>query len=268
MKRKRIEIGLNKSPVDVVDVGSGLPILLVHGFPLDHQMWRFQIKELSKRFRVICPDLPGFGTSPAKKTPMSIEGIADDLALLLEGLKVDGPVAYCGLSMGGYIGWQFLRRYPDRVSHLIACDTRAADDTEQVRRARNIAAQSVLNTGAKPVADAMIQKLFYNPEDPERANLVQPIHKVISGTDPNSIASGQLAMAARADSTEMLGRIDLPTLFVVGEHDGITAPDEMKKNSELVERSNFVTISDAGHLAPLENHAAFNRAVIDFLNPS
>ena len=117
MDSKQISVG--QTSLNVVDVGNGPALLLVHGFPLSHVMWKFQVEELSSRFRVIVPDLPGFGSSPAGETPMSMRSLADSLASLLDAMDVVEPFAYCGLSMGGYVGWQFWRHHGERLSHLI-----------------------------------------------------------------------------------------------------------------------------------------------------
>jgi 3-oxoadipate enol-lactonase len=264
MDEKRVAVG--ETWMNVLDRGSGPPILLVHGFPLDHTMWRFQVDELSKRYRVICPDLSGFGASPASVNPISIKGLADDLAAMLESLNVNQPVVFCGLSMGGYIGWQFWKHHSEKLSHLVACDTRAASDSQQVARGRRIMAQTVRDTGSSPVADAMVEKLFYQSSDPAKQEVIAQTHAIISQTDPLSIASGQLAMAERVDATAWLSEINVPVLFVVGEHDEITPPVEMRQNADLVSRSTFLQLSDAGHMAPLENPDDFNRGLINFLD--
>jgi len=266
MNPKKIDIG--GSHLDVIDVGEGPTILFVHGFPLDHRMWKFQIEHLAEKFRLICPDLPGFGKSPASHNRPTMRGFAEDLAALLSALNIEQPVCYCGLSMGGYIGWQFQKYFPNRVSRLIACDTRAASDTEQVRRARKIAAQPVMTTGAAPVAESMIEKLFYHRNVKHNKKMVTEVREVISSTQPSSIASGQLAMSERPDQTERLSQINIPTLFVVGEFDKITTPQEMQENSSLVPNSSLLKIPDAGHLPPLENHIEFNRGLVEFLDPS
>ncbi len=116
-------INLEDITLNVIERGSGPPLLLVHGFPLDHQMWRGQIDELAEDFRVIAPDLRGFGASDATEGTVTMQQFADDLANLLDQLSVQQPVRLCGLSMGGYIAWQFWRRHGDRLSHLILCDT-------------------------------------------------------------------------------------------------------------------------------------------------
>ena len=263
MKPKQISVG--ETFVNVIDVGSGPVILLVHGFPLDHQMWKFQIEGLSDGYRIIAPDLPGFGSSPASQTELSMRGLADTLVAMLDSMGVAEPVAYCGLSMGGYIGWQFWKHHSQRLSHLVACDTKAAGDTEEIHRARQIAAHSVMQTGATTVADSMLQKLFHDPDSERKQTITQGVHQVISQTSPATIAAGQLAMADRPDATGWISEIEIPTLFVVGEFDGITTPEQMRANADLVPGSKFLQVADAGHMAPLENHVEFNAGLVEFL---
>ena len=258
-------VSIGSRTVNVFDAGSGQVLLLVHGFPLDHSMWQSQF-ELSSQFRIIAPDLPGFGNRQPADEIQSMKSYADDLEKLLDAMGVEEPLAFCGLSMGGYIGWEFWRHHRNRLSHLIACDTRAANDSQQVARARKIAADSVIKTGAAPVADSMIEKLIYDFENPAKREIVQLVHNMIASTEPESIAQGQLAMSERTDATDWLAEIDLPTLFVVGAFDSITPPDEMRADADAVAGSKFVQIDNAGHLSPLENPREFNRVLIEFLN--
>src|SRR4051812_44040363 len=136
MNTARISTG----EVAYIDRGRGPAILLVHGFPLDHTMWESQIDALSARFRVIAPDLRGFGQTPLGSFDPSIgipmERYADDLAELLNALDVQERIVLIGFSMGGFIGWQFVRKYPQRLRALIQCDTRAAADTDEARAGR------------------------------------------------------------------------------------------------------------------------------------
>lgn len=118
------QIDIAGTTLSVADVGHGPPILFVHGFPLDHSMWRHQIAELSRDHRCIAPDLRGFGQSRVTAGKVSMEQFADDLAELLDALGVTEPVVFCGLSMGGYIAWPFVRRHATRLRALILCDTR------------------------------------------------------------------------------------------------------------------------------------------------
>ncbi|HEY4262738.1 MAG TPA: alpha/beta hydrolase, partial [Schlesneria sp.] len=145
------EVDVNGVRFRVVDEGEGPVILFVHGFPLNYTMWEAQIAEFSRTHRVIAPDLRGFGGTDGALYSVSIEQFADDLADLLEALPVRVPVTFCGLSMGGYIGWQFVQRHPSRVSKLIICDSRAAADSPEAAANRLKMADIVLREGPAPV---------------------------------------------------------------------------------------------------------------------
>jgi len=228
----------------------GIPILMVHGFPLDHSMWSNQIESLDpdgQRYRIICPDLFGCGQSDLIEDGTSMEQIADQLAAMLDGIDVQEKVVFCGLSMGGYVGWQFLQRHRDRVSHLVACNTRASADSEEASHNRKRMATSVVLMGIQPIADAMMLTLFYS--DPTRSDEDKAkdqekraqINKAIAQTDVQTIAKLQLAMAARPDMTPLLDQIDVPTLVIS-------------------------CIENAAHLSPLENGTDFNKALTEFLS--
>src|SRR5215208_3874623 len=125
-----------------IDAGAGQPVLLVHGFPLDHSMWNAQIEALSNHSRVIAPDLRGFGQSPLGSVDsthgITMERYADDLAEFLDKLNLgpDQPIVFVGLSMGGYIAWQFARKYASRLQALALLDTRALADSDEARAGR------------------------------------------------------------------------------------------------------------------------------------
>src|SRR5689334_18519351 len=127
-------ISFGSASLHVVDQGRGQPLLLVHGFPLDHTMWRGQIDALSKTHRVLAPDLRGFGKSSpvgGDDAVLTMAQLADDLATMLTALQITEPVTFCGLSMGGYVAWQFAARHTGLLRRLILCDTKAAADTKE-----------------------------------------------------------------------------------------------------------------------------------------
>ncbi len=140
---------------NVWDEGTGEALLLVHGFPLDHTMWAGQLEAFSTRYRVIAPDLRGFGGSQSSDASVSMEQFADDLAELLAALKINEPVVLCGLSMGGYVALQFVKQHADRLKALVLCDTRAAADSAEAAANRLSMAQRVLSEGAEVAAEAM-----------------------------------------------------------------------------------------------------------------
>jgi 3-oxoadipate enol-lactonase len=246
--------------------GAGLPLLLVHGFPLDHTMWAGQVDELPAHCRVIAPDLRGFGRSPAGGETVSMEHFADDLAALLDGLGITEPVVLCGLSMGGYIALQFWRKHRARLRGLVLCDTRAAADTPEAAAARLTLAERVLREGPAPLVEIMLPKLFGEPTRRQRPDVVEGLRRVMMATDPRGIAAAARGMAERPDMTGMLGRIECPTLVIVGRHDAVSPPAEMRGIAEAVPGAKFVEIPAAGHMSPLENPAAVNAAFAEFLS--
>ena len=251
----------------VVEQGAGPPLLLVHGFPLDHSMWRAQIDALSDKYHVIAPDLRGFGRSTglADTQTLSMQQMADDLALLLSAIKISEPVTFCGLSMGGYIAWQFWQHHRAQLGRLILCDTRAVADTEEVARARQMMATQVLHEGNALVADSMLPKLFADTTASKQPEIIESTRQVVLSTPATTIAAVQRGMAQRPDVTDLLPSIDLPTLVVCGERDTISPVEEMREIAAAIPGARFNVIEKAGHMSPLENPKAFNAAVREFL---
>jgi 3-oxoadipate enol-lactonase len=140
--------------------GTGTPLVLLHAFPLDHSMWGAQIERFASQAQVIAPDLRGFGSSGVTPGTVSMEQMADDLAAILDQLAVNEPVVLCGLSMGGYVAFQFAHKYSARLRALVLSNTRSAADTPEVRQMRMNMVQQVMELGPAPVAEAMLQRSF------------------------------------------------------------------------------------------------------------
>ncbi|HHM12098.1 MAG TPA: alpha/beta fold hydrolase [Planctomycetaceae bacterium] len=249
---------------NVWDAGEGPVTLLVHGFPLDHTMWKYQLEALPSGRRVVAPDLRGFGGSDGETSdPMTMERFADDLAALLDALAIEEPITLCGLSMGGYIALAFWRNHRDRLKQLILCDTRAAADDEATKRTRELTARRALTEGSGFLVDAMLPKLFA-PETLQRRRAdVESIAEVIRTTRPETIAGALRGMAERRDSTSDLPTIELPVRVIVGEHDVITPPEEMRRMAEAMPHATFHSIPRAGHMAPWEAPESFNPLLWD-----
>ena len=250
----------------VDDQGTGPAILFVHGFPVDHTMWSAQIAAFSKTHRVIAPDLRGFGGTDGALYAVSMEQFADDLIGLLEALRVDRPIAFCGLSMGGYIGWQFALRHPEWLGRLILCDTRAAADSPEAAENRLKMADVVIKEGPEPVARAMMPKLFAATTTERQPALTERVRQMVMATAATAIAAAHRGMAVRPDVTSALPGLRVPTLIIVGEHDAISPPAEMKAIAEALPNARFAVIPDAGHMAPMENPVAVNLAIREFLD--
>lgn len=249
----------------VLDEGVGSAILFVHGFPLDHTMWAAQIAEFSQTHRVIAPDLRGFGATDGALYSVSMEQFADDLAELLQALDVDRPITFCGLSMGGYVGWQFALRHPEWLGRLIACDTRAAGDSPEAAANRLKMADMTIKEGPGPVAIAMMPKLFAPATLQNHPQAPEQVRQIVMRTNPVAIAAAQRGMAVRPDVTPLLATLRFPTLVLVGEHDLISPAAEMKAIAEGLPNARFVVIPAAGHMSPMEDPSAVNRAIREFL---
>lgn len=259
-------INIHGAALSVADVGQGPPILFVHGFPLDHTMWRHQLAEFSQDYRCIAPDLRGFGQSSVTEGTVSMDQFADDLAALLEALGVLEPVTLCGLSMGGYIAWSFVQRHAARLRSLILCDTRAAPDAVDMAANRRKLAEEVVPHGPELVVKAMLPRLLIPGRTVREPEWVQELRQVMLATNPQGIAAASRGMAERGDARPLLPTIECPTLVIVGEHDVISPPTEMREIASAIPESKFQIIANAGHIAPLEQPLTTNAAIRQFLN--
>ncbi len=258
-------VKLRDATLNIADVGSGPTLLLVHGFPLDHSMWRHQLESLGDTYRVIAPDLRGFGASSGATDTITMEQLADDMAELLDALGIVEPITFCGLSMGGYVAWQFWLRHANRLARLILCDTRAIADSEEAARGRHDMANRVLSEGSKVVAEAMLPKLFAEKTIREQADMVAATRQVMQATSPAAVAGTLRGMAQRPDMTSALADIDIPTLVICGEHDVISTADEMRSIAAALPNATFVEVPGSGHMTPLEGPETVNRAIRGFL---
>ena len=197
-------VSINDIALSYHDSGRGVPLLLVHGFPFDHTMWRGQIAGLSDRYRSIAPDLRGFGESGVTEGLVTMEQMADDLAAFLDELAIRELIVLCGLSMGGYIAFEFWRKYALKLKAMILCDTRAAADKSEVAENRLTMADRVLREGPRPLVDSMLPKLFSPRTCADRPRLVEEMESVMLRTDPRGIAAAARGMAERRDFTAEL----------------------------------------------------------------
>lgn len=246
------------------DTGRGLAVVLLHAFPVNRRMWAAQARELSRRYRVITPDFRGHGESGLAEEDSTMERLADDVCGLLDELKLE-RVALGGLSMGGYAAFAFLGRYADRVGALILADTRAGADSEDGRKARHDSAALAEKEGSGAIAERLLPKLLAATTPGRQPQVVRAVREMILSTPPAGIARALRGMAARPDSTPLLGTIRVPTLILVGEEDTLTPPVESEAMAKAIPGAALVRIPGAGHLSNLEQPAAFTRALADFL---
>ena len=251
------------------ETGKGPAIVMLHGFPFDHQMWRPQIESMSTGFRVIAPDLRGFGEStlgPADASQgIEMADYAADVTAVLDRASVEEPVILCGFSMGGYVLWQCLKQFSERIRGIVLCDTKASSDSQEAAEGRIRMAETVVSTGTAPVADAMLPKLLAASTWDSKSDVVEQVEAMIHRSDPSAIAAAQRGMARRPDARADLSSIKCPTLAIVGAEDLVTTPQEMNQIVRDISDAVLVQIPLAGHMSTLENPQAVNEALLGFI---
>lgn len=241
-----------------------LTLVLIHAFPLNRHMWKYQLTGLQDSVHVIAPDLPGFGESKRLQESPSINAYGKALFELLDSMGIEKAI-FGGCSLGGYILFELWRMAPQRVSGLILCDTRAEADTPEVRKNREKSIEEVLTKGTSPLAEAMPLKLLSPTTYQNHNHVVSEVTNAILGNARIGIADAQLALASRLDSTETLATISVPTLIIVGEDDLLTPPNLARSMQGQIPHSHINIIPSAGHLSPLEQPERVNSAIWTFL---
>jgi pimeloyl-ACP methyl ester carboxylesterase len=239
--------------------------LLIHGFPFDHSMWRGQMDSLSDQYRVIAPDLRGFGHSGVTPGTVTMREMVHDLTALLDALDIDEPVTVGGLSMGGYVAFQFVRDEPQRVRALMLCDTRAEADTPDVAATRRQTADRLLREGVAFLAEGMPSKLLSPATLREKPELVSEVREMMLGHQAKGLAAASRGMSQRSDATPWLADIRCPVLVVGGRDDTISRPVEMAAMARAIPGAKYVEIPAAGHLSPLEQPETVTQAMREFL---
>jgi pimeloyl-ACP methyl ester carboxylesterase len=243
-----------------VEKGNGIPLLLLHAFPLDHSMWFAQADHFRARYRVVMPDLPGFGDSKPVR-PWTISDIGNDLQELLDKLKIE-TCMLAGLSLGGYIALPFAARHPRRISKLVLAHTRARADTDIERAGRNDMIATLRKDGTEALPGKMLSRLL-GPAAP--ATVREWVTQTIQRVDANAAIHAIEAMRDRADSTPSLQTIQCPTLVIAGDGDAIMKVEDARSMAAALPRGTLAVIPNTGHLSNLEDPPAFNRVLEEFL---
>jgi 3-oxoadipate enol-lactonase len=247
-----------------VDVaGDGPAVLLVHGFPLDRTLWRPVASSLTG-WRRIAPDLRGMGLSDVPEDGYSMVEYADDLAALLDVLRVDRAIV-CGLSMGGYVAFEMLRRHAGRVQGLILVNTRAGADDTEGRARRDAMIARVRRDGTSFLGDEMVPKLLAATSVRTMPDVVRQVTAMVTGSPPNGVAGALAAMRDRRDSVDLLQRIAVPTLVIAGSDDQLIPLAEARAMASAIPHAHFAVMPSAGHLAPLEQPVNTSRVIREFL---
>lgn len=245
---------------------AGNVVVLIHGFPLHAAMWQPQLDSPPPGWRLVAPDLRGFGSSAAAAgvDRLTMDMLADDVAAQLRAAGI-GSAVVCGLSMGGYITFALLRRAPELVRALVLCSTRAGADSDDARKARIDNARRTRDEGTGFLIDDMLPKLLAGTTRLRRPELEAEVRQILRAAPPDSVAAALLGMAEREDSTGMLPSIGVPTLIIVGADDAVAPPAAAREMKDAIPGARLEIIDDAAHLPNLERPDAFNRILAEFL---
>ncbi len=246
------------------EFGEGRPIVLLHAFPLDSRMFEPQAEALAGVWRLISPVYPGFGRSPRAPAQPDMRYYAEGVRGLLDRLGLDLAVLG-GVSMGGYVVFECLRLFPERVSGLVLANTRPEPDSDEIRENRKTMARRVAEEGIEVLIELQMERLLAPDTLENNERVVERVRAMILEGNPNGVVAALGAMRERPDSTPLLGRIEVPTLVIGGEEDGISSPEVMGAMAAKIPASHHVTLPRAGHLSNLEAPEGFNAVLKEFL---
>jgi 3-oxoadipate enol-lactonase len=240
-----------------LEAGAGWPVVLLHAFPLTADMWRPQLEAVPSGWRFIAPDY-------MSSTAITMDDYAADVFALMDGLTLADAVIG-GLSMGGYVTFAMHRLEPDRFTGMVLADTRSQADTPQGRDGRVKLREILATDGPRGVAGQMLPKLLSEAARQDGSEALRQTRAMIEGAAPAAIDAAIGALMSRPDSTPGLSQIACSTIVIVGEHDEITPVADAEALQRAIGRSTLTVIPGAGHLASLEQPAAFSRGLADFL---
>ena len=246
-------------------LGSGPPVILLHPFPANHNLWKPAAQALTTRYRVILPDLRGHGESGIGDGPATMEKHAADIARVLDHEEVR-RAAFVGVSIGGYALFEFWRKYRARVDALVLCNTKAQADTPEARAVRLQAATFVLERGTELFFGSMIPKLMGKTTRDTRPDLVEGALRMMRTMSPEDVAMVQRGMAERQDSVETLKTINVPTMLVTGDEDILTGVGEAELMRQNISGSEIKLIAKAGHYSPWEQPEEVGKLLRQFLD--
>lgn len=246
-------------------LGYGPPIVLLHPFPAHHEFWTPVAETFSARYRLILPDLRGHGESSVGEGPATMEKHAADIAHVMDDASV-GRASLIGVSVGGYVLFEFWRKQRGRVAALGLFNTKAPADSPEARAGRLQAANDVLERGTEPFLESMIPRLLGKTTRETRPDLVDGAMRMMRQMSPDDIAQVQRGMAARPDSIDTLKTINVPTLLVTGDEDILTGVNEAELMRQRIPGSQLRVIPKAGHYSPWEQPGEATKILRQFMD--
>jgi pimeloyl-ACP methyl ester carboxylesterase len=261
----RHEVKSGDAQIVYYSLGDGRPLILLHPFPSNHEFWLPVAQSLAARYRVFLPDLRGHGDSGIGEGPATMEKHAADLVRVMDDAEV-GRGAMVGVSIGGYILFEFWRRHRARVTALGLCNTKATADSTEAQALRLQSANDVLERGTEPFFQSMLPRLLGQSTRETRPDLVEGALRMMRKMSAEDAAQVQRGMAQRPDSLEILKTIVLPTLLITGEEDVLTGLNDAESMRRRIPGSQLRVIPKAGHYSPWERPREATQLLRQFLD--
>lgn len=242
------------------DQGKGFPVLLIHGFCETHQIWDSFSHELSKDFRIVSIDLPGFGKSELLREPFSLTDVGIRVLKFLKELKINSCIAI-GHSLGGYVALAMADQQPELLKAFGLFHSTAYPDTEERKLTRNKVIEFVTKNGVATFIESFIPPLFYNQANPH----ILPLVRLASQTTTETLIAYFKAMRDRPDMTKVLQQFQGSILFIAGDKDTGISPDSVKKQASLASKVNLNLLTGVGHMGMFESEEVTLRLVHKFV---
>lgn len=264
-KGYNLSISVNDFDLSYDDVGEGsIPVIFLHGFPFDKTMWELQLEFLKFTYRLISCDIRGFGKSTDEYTPLSIDLFADDLIKFMDKLKIEKAIV-CGLSMGGYIALNALKRFPGRFEAMVLCDTQCIADTAEGKSKRYKVIEDIKVNGVTKFNEGFIKNVFHPDSPTNKKEIVDQLRNVVYANSQHIIMQGLTALAERSETCSSLGEISIPTLIICGREDAVTPLAQSESMNAAIKGSKLQIIENAGHVSNLEQPHEFAKYLSEFL---
>ena len=260
-----LTINVNNLKQSYNDVGDGsIPIIFLHGFPFDKTMWQGQLDFFKSSYRLIAVDIRGFGKSTDEESLLSIDMFADDLVTFMDTLHIDKAIV-CGLSMGGFITLNAMKRFPSRFEALILCDTQCIADSPEVKVKRSENIKEIEADGVANYNEGFIKSVFNKDALANKTELVEQLRSVVFYNSQHVISQGLVALGRRSETCSSLSKIHIPTLIICGKGDQVTPLAQSKFMNKHIKGSILKVIENAGHVSNLEQPKEFNKHLNEFL---
>jgi len=242
------------------DTGKGKVLVFLHGFCEDLRIWQEFTQSLESSYRIICPDLPGFGRSAPTSSDLSLW--AETLHNLLSDLGVQ-KAWIIGHSMGGYVAMALAERYPDLFQGLVLFHSTALADNDEKKKSRNRNIRFIQDHGAVPFVRQLIPSLFGTSV--KRESETQLALQIAETQPDQGLVNALMAMRNRSDRSGVLASLPCPVLILSGKHDSVLALKEQAELALLPDVCIFHVLPDTGHMGMLEEPETCRTFLLEFI---